>query len=71
MMSDADPTQVPDLLKEIAAVMIAQIRDFDERIDHLQDRLTAWHRANEVSRRLATIPGIGPPYERARSALWP
>jgi transposase len=60
MMSDADPTQVPDLLKEIAAVMIAQIRDFDERIDHLHDRLTAWHRANEVSRRLATIPGIGP-----------
>jgi transposase len=29
MMSDVDPTQVPDLLKEIAAVMIAQIRDFD------------------------------------------
>ena len=60
MMSDADPIQVPDLLKEIAAVMIAQIRDFDERIDHLHDRLTSWHRANEVSRRLATIPGIGP-----------
>jgi transposase len=48
------------LLKEIAAVMIAQIRDFDERIDHLHDRLVAWHRTNEVSRRLATIPGIGP-----------
>lgn len=60
MMLDADPIQVPDLLKEIAAVMIAQIRDFDERIDHLHDRLTSWHRANEVSRRLATIPGIGP-----------
>ena len=59
-MSDADPTQVSDLLKEIAAVMIAQIRDFDERIDHLHDRLTAWHRADEVSGRLATIPGIGP-----------
>ena len=40
--------------------MITQIRDFDDRIDHLHDRLTAWHRANEVSRRLATIPGIGP-----------
>ena len=51
---------VSDLLKEIAAVMIAQIRDFDERIDHLHDRLTAWHRADEVSGRLATIPGIGP-----------
>ena len=60
MMLDADPIQVPDLLKEIAAVMIAQIRDFDKRIDHLHDRLTSWHRANEVSRRLATIPGIGP-----------
>src|ERR1700735_3428394 len=38
----------------------AQIRDFDDRIDHLHDRLIAWHRANEVSSRLATIPGIGP-----------
>ena len=60
LLSDADAALVPDLLKEVATVMIAQIREFDDRIDHLHDRLIAWHRANEVSRRLATIPGIGP-----------
>ena len=59
MMSDADPIQVPDLLKEIAAVMIAQIRDFDDWVISTI-ALTSWHRANEVSRRLATILGIGP-----------
>lgn len=59
-IADADPAQVPELLKEVATVLIAQIRDFDARIDDLHDRLIAWHRANEVSRRLATIPGIGP-----------
>jgi transposase len=60
LLSDADAALVPDLLKEVATMIIAQIRDFDDRIDHLHDRLIAWHRANEVSRRLATIPGIGP-----------
>jgi transposase len=60
LLSEADATLVPDLLKEVALVMIAQIRDFDYRIDQLHDRLIAWRRANEVSRRLATISGIGP-----------
>jgi len=60
LLSDAEGALVPDLLKEVATVMIAQIRDFDDRINHLHDRLIAWHRANEVSRRLATVPGIGP-----------
>jgi transposase len=60
LLSDADAALVPDLLKEVATVIIAQIRDFDDRIDHLHDRLIVWHRAKEVSRRLATIPGIGP-----------
>jgi transposase len=26
----------------------------------VEGELMAWHRANEVSRRLATIPGVGP-----------
>ena len=49
LLSDADAALVPDLLKEVATVMIAQIRDFDDRIDHLHDRLVACHRANEVA----------------------
>ena len=57
LLSDADAALVPDLLKEVATVMIAQIRDFDDKIDHLHDRLIAWHRANEVSRRPCDHPG--------------
>jgi transposase len=36
-----------------AAALKAQILEFDRRI-------MAWHRSNEISRRLDAIPGIGP-----------
>ncbi|MDQ0474538.1 transposase [Labrys wisconsinensis] len=57
--SEVHETRVPDLLKEVVTAMIAQIRDLDGRIAHLHNRLIAWHRGNEVRRRLATIPDIG------------
>src|SRR5207344_2314748 len=37
-----------------------QIDDLDARIKELDVKLTAAHKANEVSQRLATIPGVGP-----------
>jgi transposase len=60
MASDADPREVPDLAKEVAMLLIAQIRELDARINSLHEKLSEWHRANQVSRRLSTIPGIGP-----------
>jgi transposase len=36
------------------------VHDGDERIPELARRITACHRASEVSRRLAEIPGVGP-----------
>jgi hypothetical protein len=48
LLSDTDATLAPDLLKEVATVIIAQIRDFDERIDHLHDRLASRQRGQSA-----------------------
>ena len=51
---------VPAPAREIFARLAEQIEVLDKQLSALDARLRAWHRANERSRRLATIPGIGP-----------
>lgn len=51
---------IPALAPEILAGLFEQIESLEARIKALDLRLRAWHRANERSRQLATIPGIGP-----------
>lgn len=55
----ADPA-VPELAHGVFADLAAQIEGIQARIAGLDKQLEAWHRANERSRRLATIPGVGP-----------
>jgi len=40
--------------------LIDQLRTFRGEIARVEKRIVAWHRASDASRRLATIPGIGP-----------
>ena len=42
--------------------------DLETSIREVEKRLVAWHRADETSRRLATIPGVGPITASAISA---
>ena len=51
---------LPALARQLVAVIVAQLRDTETKLGALNRELAAWHRANEVSRRLATIPGVGP-----------
>lgn len=51
---------VPTLAREIFACLAEQIEALDKQLSALDRQLLAWHRGNEHSRRLATIPGIGP-----------
>jgi transposase len=57
--SNSRPT-IPLEAKDIAALLGRQIADFDTKIKELEVKLTAAHKSNPVSRRLATIPGVGP-----------
>lgn len=51
---------LPALARAIFASLARQLEALEAQIEHLDQRLRTWHRANERSRRLATVPGIGP-----------
>lgn len=40
--------------------LIENLAALDQRIREIEKDIRAWHRANETSRRLETIPGVGP-----------
>lgn len=49
----------------------AQLRSLASEIDRLEAQILAWHRADDTSRRLSTIPGIGPITASAIAAAVP
>jgi transposase len=48
------------LARELFAVQAQEYAQLQAQIDQVDARLIAWHRADECSRRLAKIPGVGP-----------
>jgi len=54
-----DPT-TPELAKEMFVVLAGQYIHLEAQLKEIDARLTALHRGNEQSRRLAEIPSIGP-----------
>jgi transposase len=56
----AQETAIPLEAKDMAILLGEQIADLDARIKEIEVKLTAAHKANAVSQRLATIPGVGP-----------
>ena len=57
-ISDAR-TELPELTRSILQLVVAQLNDTAARIRVLEARLAKWHRANTVSRLLASVPGVG------------
>jgi transposase len=53
-------SDIPPVAREIFALFRQQINDINARIAELDAGLNASHKANSVSQRLATIPGVGP-----------
>jgi transposase len=51
---------VPDLARELFAAQAEEYTQLEEQIASISAKLMAWHKADECSRRLAKIPGIGP-----------
>ena len=49
---------VPEPARAILEMLASQLDAINERIDEIDARIIAWHKANPVSQRLATIPGI-------------
>lgn len=60
LLAEHTGQNIPALAGEIMEMLFAQIEALTEKIDALQKRIAQEHQANEVSQRLASIPGIGP-----------
>jgi len=57
LASDED---VPGLAREMIGVLASQLNGLDIKLKALEARLMTWHRQDQTSQCLATIPGIGP-----------
>jgi transposase len=55
-----DDDTVPEVGRDVLKLLVEQLDQLDQRVTAVEARIRSWHRANEVSRRLAQIPGIGP-----------
>jgi transposase len=51
---------LPALARELFAVQAEEYTQFQAQIDEVEAKVTAWHRADECSQRLAKIPSVGP-----------
>jgi transposase len=51
---------LPILARELFAALGAEYAELKPKLRKIEAQLLAWHRQNELSRRLAEIPGVGP-----------
>ena len=54
-----DQETLPILARFALHGLVAQLRGIEGEIEKIEAEILKWHRTNETSRRLATIPGIG------------
>jgi transposase len=60
LIGQLNELELPELARTALLEVAEQIDRCTDRIAALEDAIMAWHRTNETSRNLATIPGIGP-----------
>jgi transposase len=58
-LQQADSAVLPDMAKAAMVLLAEQLHALIRQIQALNQRLSAWHRQDLVSQRLATIPGVG------------
>ena len=51
---------VPEPGRQILVLLVEQFDGLEKRIEQVDLEDRAWHRTNQVSKRLAKIPGVGP-----------
>jgi transposase len=59
IVRDESDARLPDLARQVLAVLAAQIEQIEAAIAAVEKQLMAWHKSNAVNQRIATIPGIG------------
>ena len=52
--------ELPGSFRMLVQRLLEQLKGFDHQVHEIENQIVAWHRANENSRKLAKMPGIGP-----------
>jgi transposase len=60
LVSGSATLSLPDLARSSMMLLIEQVKELMKRISLVEAEILRWHKANDVSRRLETIPGVGP-----------
>ncbi len=60
VVSDAKDERVPDVARRCLVSLATALMIIEQEIAGAELRIHAWYRAHEASRRLESIPGIGP-----------
>lgn len=60
IVKDDTNERIEPLMRRCMEVIVDHLQDIQEKIGTLDQAIHAWHRQNETSRRLETIPGVGP-----------
>jgi transposase len=60
LVEDDEHDLIPAIARDALLAVVDQLRDAHDRIGVIERKILVWHRSNEQSRRLETIPGIGP-----------
>jgi transposase len=59
IIADPDDARLPPVARTCLEALVRQYLSLHEEINAAERHIHAWHRSNETSRRLETIPGIG------------
>jgi transposase len=60
VVADPKDKRVPEIARACLAALGAQLRVLKKQILEFDRLINAWHRSNEISKRLDAIPGVGP-----------
>ncbi len=60
LLMDKSEAALPTLARQALRGLAGELHALDTRVAEIEAVILAWHKESEVSRRLATIPGIGP-----------
>jgi transposase len=71
IVADPSDKRLPEVARICVAALGAQLQTSKLRILEFDRLIRAWHRSNEVSRRLDRIPGVGPALATALVASVP
>jgi transposase len=60
MAAVTEDQAIPELARDAIGALVEQLNSLTKQIKTVEGHILAWHRSNQASRRLQTIPGVGP-----------